>query len=354
MFSSCCSKPVPLVERPYEKVEFEPDEVTESRMTWCVYRFQYANWSADIEPACLALAVGGVPFDERRISRIGKEWEDLKATIRCPYDQLPVLVIPTEESSGSFAVVAQSNAINRACARRAGMMPVEDPLRFAKIDEILCAIQDIRQKFTPSIMITDLEKKKAVRARVVDNILIPWLHHMEALLAKNISRFGQAFSVGPTLTIADLALDCLMLWLESGTLTGVDPQKLPSDGDLPLLTSVRRSVTAIPAVMKRRDAQPEIHRDEAEWSFQRVYSNDVKGKLKSSGATTSEDILSCFQTWDTTGSGLISVDMLEDVLARLDVFTAEEVGAVTKWADKDGEGKVKYKDFVDRLTKGMD
>jgi len=321
---------------------------------WCeVPSFSMAD-AGSAATGILALAASGVPFDEVRVSRKGEAWNELKKTLGAPYDQLPVLKMTPSESSSSTCVLAQSNAINRICGRRAGMMPTEDPLRFAKIDEILCSIQDVKQKFIPSMLIPDPEKKRAVRNRLVNNAVNPWLRSLEALLSKNSARFGQSFAVGPTLSIADLALDCLMAWLESSTLIGVDKERLVAPEELVQLTAVRRSVEAHPGVRARREGKPEIRRAESDWVLQKVYTADMTSKLVASANPYLDQILQCFEKFDFAGEGVISSDDLKAVLAKLDVFSREELEVITTWADESGDGKVNYRDFVTRLHKEFD
>merc|ERR1711879_383075 len=94
----------------------------------------------------------GVVFTEVRVNRASKVWKKMKEAGVCPYGQLPLLTFGEKEDPSKLQVLAQSGAINRVSAERAGLMDPSDPLRYAKIDEVLCALQEIRNKFLPSIL----------------------------------------------------------------------------------------------------------------------------------------------------------------------------------------------------------
>merc|ERR1719388_133178 len=160
-----------------------------------MWHFQNQNWGADLEAARLALCIGEVKFEDKRIPRAGSEWDELKASGFCPFDQLPVL-----EMDG--VVISQSNAINRLVGRVSGLWPA-DARSAAKTDEILCAIMDIKQRFFPSMIQSNPQRKVEMRTRWVEVILPDWLSNVETLLTKNSA---PGFSVGQELTMADLML----------------------------------------------------------------------------------------------------------------------------------------------------
>ena len=61
-------------------------------------------------------------------------FQEQKAREELPFGSLPVLDVIT---SGGTVSAAQSNAILRFVGRRAGLYPVDDPLRALKVDEAL-------------------------------------------------------------------------------------------------------------------------------------------------------------------------------------------------------------------------
>src|SRR5919108_97647 len=83
------------------------------------------------EPARLALAVAGIPFDDDRVA--SPEWPALKPSM--PFQALPVLEV-------DGIVVTQSNTINRYVGKLAGLYPA-DPLEAAFCDEVMDAVEEI-------------------------------------------------------------------------------------------------------------------------------------------------------------------------------------------------------------------
>ena len=86
------------------------------------------------EVARLALNIGGIAFEDRRIPR--KDW----AAVR---DQYPFQALPVLEVDGR--VIAQSNTINRYVGKLAGLYPRDD-LQAALVDEVMAAIEDVTGK----------------------------------------------------------------------------------------------------------------------------------------------------------------------------------------------------------------
>src|SRR5438309_3465793 len=67
------------------------------------------------DPARLALHIGGIAFEDHRIS--GKDWPGFR-------DMMPFLAMPTLEVDAK--VVSQSNSINRYVGKLAGLYPKDD------------------------------------------------------------------------------------------------------------------------------------------------------------------------------------------------------------------------------------
>ena len=88
------------------------------------------------EAARLALTIGGVPFEDNRVSF--DDWKGgVKATTK--YGQLPKLTVDGTD-------IYQSMAINNYCAKAAGLYP-EDPIAAGKVDEIVNFVgEDIRSR----------------------------------------------------------------------------------------------------------------------------------------------------------------------------------------------------------------
>lgn len=315
-----------------------------------LYHFVHQNWGADLEAARLAFAISGVAFEDKRLPRGSLEWEEFKGEGLCPFDQFPILQLDDQ-------IISQSNSILRACGRIAGVYP-SDPLMAAKVDEILCAILDIKQRFFPSMVQTDPERKIQMRTKWIREDLRNWLGNLEAVIQANASlcmhknnelgeqlkklksddqsgkklvlrqdleevlkrhgrfaqqeldclfrtagedengfidydRFvnfvcfgrpeGQPGSSGQVqctvpafhgFTIADLALECFIGWLEAGVLTGLDSLTAKSLlENCPCIQAVCKAVQENRQVVKWRLQHPPSYKPESTWKTQPMARN---------------------------------------------------------------------------------
>src|SRR5262245_5332885 len=119
------------------------------------------------EPARLALTIGGVPFEDRRVSF--KEWGALR-------DQAPFHGLPTLEVDGK--VVAQSNAINRYVGKLTGLYPKDD-WQALLCDEAMDAVEDLDHLIGVTIDLEPEAKKKA-RAELAAGPIPRYLTAFEA------------------------------------------------------------------------------------------------------------------------------------------------------------------------------
>ncbi len=153
------------------------------------------------EVARLALNIGGVAFEDRRIAR--KDW----AAVR---DQYPFQALPVLEVDGR--VIAQSNTINRYVGKLAGLYP-QDDLQAALADEVMAAIEDVTAKIGASFALEGEAKQKA-REALAAGPLPRYLQQLEARLKAG----GGEWFVEKRLTVADLKCFLFVRWLESGAL----------------------------------------------------------------------------------------------------------------------------------------
>ena len=95
------------------------------------------------EPARLALFIGGVPFEDERVSfkEFGAKREGY------PFKRVPLLQIDDIELS-------QCNSINRYVGKLAGLYP-DDPLQAAYCDETMDAVEDIVSQGVVTMQIRD-------------------------------------------------------------------------------------------------------------------------------------------------------------------------------------------------------
>ncbi len=163
------------------------------------------------EAARLALFIGGIPFEDRRVP-FG-EWGAMKP--QTPYGAIPILEVDGE-------VIAHSNGINRFVGKLAGLYPT-DPLQAALCDEAMGVVEDIAVPIVATFGISDPAELKSTREALVDGPLSFYLDRLAKRLAK---RGGQYFADG-RLTVADLKVFVWIRHLRSGNLDHVPADLVP-------------------------------------------------------------------------------------------------------------------------------
>lgn len=153
------------------------------------------------EPARLALHIGGIAFEDRRIGM--KDWPAQR-------DKMPFQAMPLLEVDGKS--IAQSNTINRYVGKLAGLYPKDD-WQAALCDEIMDASEDIGSRIGGTMQMNDADKKAAREALAAG--AIP--RHLEQL-AVRLKNGGGEYFVDQRLTVADLKVFGLIRWLRSGAL----------------------------------------------------------------------------------------------------------------------------------------
>jgi prostaglandin-H2 D-isomerase / glutathione transferase len=153
------------------------------------------------EVARLALTLGGIAFEDRRIAF--KEWGKVR-------DQTPFRALPVLEVDGK--VITQSNTINRYVGRLTGLYPKDD-WQAALCDEVMDVIEDLDQQVGFTIGMGDEEKKKA-REKLAEGSIPRCLEQLQARLER---AGGEYFSEG-RLTVGDLKVLMMVRWLRSGVL----------------------------------------------------------------------------------------------------------------------------------------
>jgi glutathione S-transferase len=169
------------------------------------------------EPARLALQIGGIAFEDRRIP--GKDWPKFR-------DQTPFQAMPVLDVDGK--VVTQSNTINRYVGRLAGLYP-KDEWQAVLCDEAMDVAEDISTKIGNTIALEGDQKKKAREALAAG----PIPRFLEQLQLRLKAAGGEYFA-DKRLTVADLKVFLLVRWIKSGVLDHI-PSDLP-DRVAPLLS----------------------------------------------------------------------------------------------------------------------
>ena len=161
------------------------------------------------EPARLAMTIGGIEFEDRRIPL--SEWPKVKSTT--PLHAVPVLTVDGTE-------VTQSNTINRFVGKLAGLYPT-DPWQAALCDEVMDAVEDVVSMIVTTFFIGEEDEKRAAREALVIGPIPLYLERLASMLDE---RGGQYFSDN-RLAVADLKVFVWVRGLRSGNLDHV-PQDL--------------------------------------------------------------------------------------------------------------------------------
>jgi len=162
------------------------------------------------EPARLAMYIGGVAFEDDRISF--QQFGANRASY--PFERGPQLQI-------DGVALSQCNSINRYVGKLAGLYP-SDPLQAAFCDEAMDAVEDIVSQVSVTMRIKDEAEKKAARAALTEGPIRTYLRQLQTMLE---SRGGEYFADG-RLTVADLKVMVCIRYLRSGIIDHV-PRDLP-------------------------------------------------------------------------------------------------------------------------------
>src|SRR6516165_9551662 len=181
------------------------------------------------EPARLALSIGGIPFEDDRVTP--SDWPARKANT--PFGALPLLEVDGE-------TVSQSNAINRYVGKLADLYP-SDAWEAALCDEVMEAVEDIGSKIGATLFIPE-EEKKAKRIELAEGPIPFYLTRLQDRLA---AHGGQYFAAN-RLSVADLKVFVWIRHLKSGALDHI-PADL-SDRVAPKLVEHYERVKSHPGI----------------------------------------------------------------------------------------------------------
>jgi len=209
-------------------------------------KFTYFNLPGRGESVRLALAIGGIPFQDERIEF--QDWPTVKPTT--PWGSLPVLTL---SDGGS---IAQQRAMLRLVGAETGLYPTseEHHLKAALIDSLMDAFEDVGTKIYQQGQGLEQEAKEAARAASVakGGVIHDMILRLEEFVAKHGSSSGDGayyHAVGDSITIADLFAFAMCGHFVSGMFDGVQADALEQEGDFPKLTAIRRTVRSHPAVV---------------------------------------------------------------------------------------------------------
>ena len=201
--------------------------------------FDFPFWRAEV--ARLALYLGGVDFEDLRITR--EEFQRVKTAgklddgTEIPFHQFPCLIV-------DGVSIAQTGGIARFCGKISGLYPKNNDLLAARIDQFLDIATDITFLISSTTKEEDDEKRKQVRGELFSGELSRKLNMVEKNITEN-SDWILGRETG--ITIADIAIWRLIGWLSGGMLDGM-PTNLVDK--FPKIRRVCRSVDAYPLVQE--------------------------------------------------------------------------------------------------------
>jgi len=161
------------------------------------------------EPARLALSMGGIPFEDDRVSP--SDWERRKPNT--PFGTLPVLEVDGQ-------MLAQSNALNRYVGKLTDLYPT-DAWQAALCDDAMEAVEDISTKLAATMFLPD-EEKKVQRKALIDGPIPFYLSRLQ----QRLEAHGGCYFAADRLTVGDLKVFVWIRHLKSGVIDHV-PADLP-------------------------------------------------------------------------------------------------------------------------------
>lgn len=165
--------------------------------------FDFNFWRVDV--CKLTLAIGKIPFENKIVSKryfiINKESDEF------PFGQVPLLHVNEK-------IIAQTSAMIRYCGKITGLYP-SDIFECALVDQTIDFANDVTNLIIPSIREQDLKRKKIKREELNNKILPKWLSYLERFLKNNNC---SNFFITNKLTIADIIVWRILLWMTSGKL----------------------------------------------------------------------------------------------------------------------------------------
>lgn len=181
------------------------------------------------EPIRLALAIGGVAFEDHRFTF--PEFAEVRKTV--PFGQVPVLHV-------DGVLVTQSDAILRYAGKLAGLYPA-DAHQALLCDEVAYVVEEAGVKLGPSFSMKG-DEQKAARVALVNGSMPVYLGWLQSQLHAH----GGEYFADHRLTVADLKVFVDVRGLNSGRLDHVPTDLVEKVA--PALNAHMRRVAQHPAV----------------------------------------------------------------------------------------------------------
>ncbi|KAG8463165.1 hypothetical protein KFE25_011162 [Diacronema lutheri] len=175
-------------------------------------KLTYFLYPGRAEAIRVALAIGGVKFEDERLSVEDWKKHDKSCT---PYGQLPVLYADGQPLAQSLAILAYASTIaglHKCC---------NTPLTYAKVYEIVFLVDEIFDALKPTYSMSHDEQISARKALMGEGGAIARVWgHIEKRLERNAKE--HKYVVTHMVTAADVCVFCMAAMLSSGWLNGID------------------------------------------------------------------------------------------------------------------------------------
>ena len=192
----------------------------------------YFDLPAKAEAIRLALYLGGIPFEDKRVN--GVQWAAIKPSVG-PYAQLPFITVDGKNVFQSINILLYTGTLTGLIATE-----LEQELRMR---EAICACDDILMSFNATFAITNLEERIAARAILFKEggKTFCQLKRMEEIVD------DREFIAGDKLTIADLAVFTNSALLQCGIFDGFPKNCLDC---VPKLKNYVNRIASLPKIVE--------------------------------------------------------------------------------------------------------
>jgi len=181
------------------------------------------------EPVRLALAIGGIAFEDHRFSFA--EFPEVRKTT--PFGQVPTLEV-------DGVTVTQCDAMLRYAGKLAGLYP-NDAFQALLCDEVMYVVEESIVRLGPTFRMTG-EEQKAARLALVNGPMTVYLQWLE----KQLLAHGGEYFADNRLTVADLKVFVDIRGLNSGRLDHVPTDLVEKVA--PALNAHLQRISSLPAV----------------------------------------------------------------------------------------------------------
>lgn len=182
------------------------------------------------EPVRLALAIGGVDFEDHRFAY--PEFAAVRKTT--PFGQVPTLEVDGVQ-------ITQCDSMLRYAGKLAGLYP-EDAYQALLCDEVMYVVEEAGVKMGPTYRMTG-EEQKAARLALVNSSIPVYLAWLEKKLQAN----GGNYFADNRLTVADLKVFIDVRTLNSGRLDHIPTDLVEKVA--PALNAHAKRIAEHPAVV---------------------------------------------------------------------------------------------------------